>query len=223
MADQHLRRVVDIPKGIPGSRPLCSVDGCGRPHKARGFCSGHINTVYRQNSVLRQETRLCSVEGCGRPYYCRGLCTRCYEHLRRCGTTEKRPLRRCEFPGCSEPHEARGYCGTHYKRWQKHGDARQVVKPPRHGEHSGRWIGDSASYPVAHDRVRALHGRPSQHTCRHCGRPAEDWAYDHSDSEERTDPRGRSYSLDPVRYMPLCRKCHRNFDRPPGNPKGEQS
>jgi hypothetical protein len=36
------------------------------------------------------------------------------------------------------------------------------------------------------------------------------WAYDGADPAERTEPgRGRRYSLDPGRYRPLCRFCHR--------------
>jgi len=41
MADQHFRRVADVPKGIPGSRPVCNVPDCGKPHLARGWCSAH--------------------------------------------------------------------------------------------------------------------------------------------------------------------------------------
>jgi hypothetical protein len=48
-----------------------------------------------------------------------------------------------------------------------------------------------------------------------CGRPASDWAYDHSDPDELvTTVRGAlcRYSLDSDKYLPLCRPCHRRFD-----------
>jgi hypothetical protein len=36
------------------------------------------------------------------------------------------------------------------------------------------------------------------------------WSYDGADPDERTEPgRGRRYSLDPARYRPRCRFCHR--------------
>lgn len=30
-----------MPKGIPAESPICSIEGCEHPHKARGWCRGH--------------------------------------------------------------------------------------------------------------------------------------------------------------------------------------
>ena len=46
--------------------------------------------------------------------------------------------------------------------------------------------------------------------CAECGAPAVDWSYDGTDPAERIDPgRGYRFSLDPARYRPRCRSCHR--------------
>lgn len=48
--------------------------------------------------------------------------------------------------------------------------------------------------------------------CQHCGQPANNWAYDHSEASPLMDEEG-PYSLDQARYMPLCYSCHTKFDR----------
>jgi len=37
-----------VPKGIPGSTPLCSIKGCDKPHQARGWCRTHYVQHWRQ-------------------------------------------------------------------------------------------------------------------------------------------------------------------------------
>ena len=71
----------------------------------------------------------------------------------------------------------------------------------------------NAGYGAAHDRVRRDRGPASEHTCAACRRNrAHQWAYDHSDSNERVDPQLGPYSLDPARYRPLCVSCHKLAD-----------
>lgn len=71
-------------------------------------------------------------------------------------------------------------------------------------------------YRGAHMRVLAARGPASDHWCvSGCGDPASDWAYDNADPDERVATHNGSrvrYSLDPARYRPLCRRCHRRFD-----------
>lgn len=52
---------IDTSKRHPRPRPTCSIDGCDRPHEARGLCRPHYN-VARE----RAKTRTCEV--CLRPY-----------------------------------------------------------------------------------------------------------------------------------------------------------
>jgi hypothetical protein len=87
-----------------------------------------------------------------------------------------------------------------------------------YGPDMNSWRGDDIKYTAAHLRVTtAKGGSAKQFDCDHCGMPAHEWAYDHSDPTERRDPEGDRagypFSLDPENYMPLCVPCHRRFDR----------
>ena len=72
----------------------CIVEGCHRPHQARGWCAQHY-----------QSPRRCEVDGCDRPHAARGLCRRHYQSPRR-----------CEVDGCQRPVKARDRCHRHYIR-----------------------------------------------------------------------------------------------------------
>lgn len=41
-----------MPKGIPGSSPVCSIEGCERPAQARGWCSLHLQRWRRNGDPL---------------------------------------------------------------------------------------------------------------------------------------------------------------------------
>ena len=167
----------------------CSIDGCEKPLKARGWCGMHWLRWRRHGDPGdAAPTRLpvgdqCSVSGCARP-----------------------PL-------------ARGWCGTHWSRWRNHGDPLIALDhlanlAQGRGPASPQWRGDSITYNGAHWRTRRARGRASDYACR-CGEPAVDWAYDHADPQERveeTDWGLIPYSTDPAHYVPLCRPCHKEFD-----------
>jgi hypothetical protein len=68
------------------------------------------------------------------------------------------------------------------------------------------------TYAAAHLRVVRERGDAAAHRCARCPSPADEWAYDHTDSRELLDDVGRPYSLNPNFYLPLCRPCHRRFD-----------
>lgn len=124
----------------------CSVEGCDRPHEAKGKCSVH----YRADLLKRLEVnphRLCEREGCPRPHHSGGLCVNHYQALRRkrrladpsaprcsmegcervvkakglCGFHYNKTLSRrpCEVEGCESPVQARGMCWKHYTRWRR--------------------------------------------------------------------------------------------------------
>jgi len=109
----------------------------------------------------------------------------------------------CTIAGCDRNPKARGLCDLHYKRQWKHGD------PALGATRAGA---DDVSYFAVHARLHRLHGPAAARPCRHCGKPAYEWAYDHSDPNEQHDEDGRVYSLDLTRYLPLCRPCHRKLD-----------
>lgn len=67
------------------------------------------------------------------------------------------------------------------------------------------------SYRAAHKRIERARGRATEHACS-CGDRAAQWAYDGTDPNELTE-RGLAYSLDVMRYVPMCVPCHTAFDR----------
>lgn len=95
------------------------------------------------------------------------------------------------------------------------GRARLKPTQGRAPEVHHRWTGDQATYAAVHQRIVTQRGSASTHDCvRNCGRRALHWAYDHLDLAERRSPDGRSYSLDPDHYQPLCAYCHQQLDGP---------
>jgi hypothetical protein len=155
----------------------------------------------------------CKVLGCKRTDRGgRGLCALHYKRMWKYGSTKKppkRPERLCSIEGCTKKHGARGYCRMHFARWKKWGDPLVVKRAGRPRGHNP----NSCSYSSAHNRVIELRGRASEHTCVWCGAPADDWAYQHNDPDERISPRDRPYSMKPECYEPGCRPCHTRFDK----------
>jgi len=121
----------------------------------------------------------------------------------------------CSIDGCARPHRAKGLCSSHYSR-QLRGKDLSTPIGPRHNNPPGslhpRWLGDAVRYLGAHSRMRRRRGRAAQQPCAHCGGPAKDWAYDHTDPSPLIGPRGRPYSTDMNRYIALCVSCHKLFD-----------
>lgn len=83
----------DAPIGHRGKtrsepRP-CSVDGCERTVRARGWCNGHYKRWRKKGHLggpelkIVQPGRLCGHTGCDRPYLASGLCSLHYNHRRR--------------------------------------------------------------------------------------------------------------------------------------------
>jgi len=201
----------------------CSVGGCERVHVTRGWCEMHYHRWYRRaKAALRpaRVQRICSVEGCEKPHKGRGLCDKHLQRLRHRGTTEDKPRApdECTADGCTRPYWARGWCSTHLQRCRKHGSP-DVVEAAT-GARNSRWLGEAVSYAGAHARVYAARGPASAHACLHCGKAAQEWAYDHTDPDGKTEVRARDgrapspvpYSTDPAHYIPLCRTCHLKFD-----------
>lgn len=81
------------------------------------------------------------------------------------------------------------------------------------GPQHHRWKGDDIAYKTIHKRVRVANGPACGYLC-DCGRQAQQWAYDHQDRQELTDPRtGCVYSPRVDHYKPICRVCHCALDR----------
>jgi hypothetical protein len=93
-------------------------------------------------------------------------------------------------------------CASHYNRWYRHAD-------PSGGVHY------RFGYKAMHDWLRRNRGMPKENSCVDCGQPAQEWSYDGDDPNERQDiydGRIVTFSINPDRYEPRCRSCHRAKD-----------
>jgi hypothetical protein len=50
---------------------ICSIEGCGKKHWAKGFCYNHYRKDWYENHPI---TKSCSIEGCEKKHWGRGLC-----------------------------------------------------------------------------------------------------------------------------------------------------
>ena len=114
-------------------KPSCSVDGCGQPIKALGFCSTHW---YRNRSGLPMDIPIgqlqisppkgpCAIDGCDTNARSRGLCT---VHYRAWLRKSDERVRKCSVDGCESNHLARGYCVRHHIRWLR---GKEISLPPK--------------------------------------------------------------------------------------------
>jgi hypothetical protein len=184
----------------------CTIEGCERPQRARGWCGTHHERWRRHGSVADPERHVtCTVPGCDEAHLSLGLCSKHYQRVRSTGSLDGPPARDpfCTFEGCDKPHSGLGLCSTHYERQRRHGDP-TVVLTTRH---------DDIGYGAMHDRLRRERGGAANRPCAHCGTQAAQWAYDHLDPNERVGDKGLTYSVETAHYLPLCLPCHWQFDR----------
>ena len=122
------------PAAPPKPKRLCAVAGCGRPHRAHGWCNLHWRRFLATGDPLATKrpgpvpcAGPCSVEGCGRRASGRGLCPAHESRLRRHGdvmadvpvgqrTGRVAARATCSVAGCDRKHHARGLCMRHYAR-----------------------------------------------------------------------------------------------------------
>jgi hypothetical protein len=130
-----------MPRGVPGSTPLCSLPSCTRPNCAKGLCRTHYMRHSRglplDNPIPRirrpnEAPEPCAVPGCQAPSRTAniGPCSMHYER-QRAGRPLDAPRRRargapplpCEVAGRDRPARKLKLCGMHYQRLRNSGNA----------------------------------------------------------------------------------------------------
>lgn len=103
----------------------CTIEGCERPHKSRGYCQTHYMQYKRGAPItpiiaarVMVKPPECSEVDCTDPVKSRGLCSLHYARYLRQGHTRyrdrKRPPKFCATPGCENILYAKGRCHAHY-------------------------------------------------------------------------------------------------------------
>lgn len=65
------KRTWRAPRGAPGNQ--CSVEGCKRPYRAKGYCFFHYKK-WRHGELPHPRYKICSKAECRKPMMSKGLC-----------------------------------------------------------------------------------------------------------------------------------------------------
>lgn len=120
---------------------ICSIEGCGRAHYAKGFCSLHYERFLKYGDPLFVQKKrppnfkdvICSIEGCCTPIFSKGLCRSHYDKLKKYGDVAATGFAfvprfvdgeaiKCRVDGCDKDVQAKGMCSAHYRRTKLYGD-----------------------------------------------------------------------------------------------------
>lgn len=121
------------------TEPTCSVVGCDRPSKCRGWCFKHYQRWRSHGDPTadqRRRTGPCRILNCERVAIARGLCQSHYGSWYRHGDPNephhKQPAREslCAA-GCGQVAMCKGYCSVHYARVSRGLDPHGVSCPHR--------------------------------------------------------------------------------------------
>lgn len=72
---------------------------------------------------------------------------------------------------------------------------------------------------TVHEYLARERGPARNHTCVECGKPADEWAYQHTGetqygkTSDGVNWDSLPYSEDLNDYAPMCRSCHRRLDK----------
>lgn len=168
----------------------CSIDGCERPHSARGWCHRHYirwrETGTTADPVL-MSSQSCAVDGCDRSARKRGWCELHYRRWRKHGTTDA-PSRRKSDAGTVN---SAGYA---------------VIKRPEHP------LATKGGLVGVHRAVLFDAIGPGEHPCRWCGttvswdktwpKDSDALVVDHVDDDRLNNS--------PANLVPSCEPCNKN-------------
>lgn len=78
----------------------CSVEGCKRPYRAKGFCTVHYQKWRRGELTAKPRYRTCAEENCRKPTFHKGYCK---EHYSAWSASKKpQPAAAPEAPATAE-------------------------------------------------------------------------------------------------------------------------
>jgi len=175
----------------------CTMEGCGRPHKARGYCQTHymqfkrglapVGPIRSRVSVKPDE---CAEDGCAEPVKAKGLCKAHYQRLLRHGHTmyrdRKTAAKPCDIAACDNHSYAKGLCHAHYIKQRK-------------------W----SSFGVDATRYQEML-REQKGVCAICGKPER--APDKASGKTRDMAIDHNHETGAIRQL-LCSNCNRALGR----------
>ncbi len=165
--------------------PICSIEGCKKEVKTRGWCRKHYKRWYTHGDPTVVLPK-------GRPAL----------------------NRTCSLEECDRQHEAHGYCKLHYRRWVITGDPRRTKDwtESNSAVWKGSDITYCGAHRRVYRKFGSAETCSFDST--HDG-PYQWAFNRSDPSTVLTDPEGYSYSPDPDDYLPLCVLCHVQFDKGP--------
>ena len=103
-------------------KPKCGIDGCGRVHYAKGYCSAHYNRMWFSGKVkvekpigrfFNPRTKgKCAIKECGKPHFAKTLCQSHYIPVRNFSLASEDSTP-CEVDGCKFIGSSKGFCHLH--------------------------------------------------------------------------------------------------------------
>ena len=98
---------------------VCSIDGCDKPSRTRGFCGNHYQQMRKRGHF--GTLKICTASDCERHQVALGYCATHYRLVKLYGKPERKvgPRGICCVDGCSKKHFGHGYCKTHYSRFTR--------------------------------------------------------------------------------------------------------
>lgn len=106
----------NLPENVRGycskaCKPLCSIDGCGKPESSKGWCKTHYERDRRWGSP---HLRPAECVTCGTTFPVGPM-----GHNAKFCSDECKTV--CSIPGCTRVVKSRTWCHLHYRRYETHG------------------------------------------------------------------------------------------------------